>query len=240
MNRELRRILSLFALSCFTALLPLSPARSGPMLEKAMREARELAESQRQQIFAGKAPDKESGFLHVFYNNLKPFGFCYAFILQGDWAVNTRSGSGYVTDAGESWVETTIMTRGELEAEKGETIEEKAVQILEKGYEKWLKTIGRPTDFLIYKHWLDGSDHQVLTWSFTEQSIPQPGQLTFSSPVHYLIAVPNDQILNVMVGASSRYHADEIARIFLGSLRITQNPECYFPMIRAIYEVLEK
>jgi hypothetical protein len=244
MTRELSRIFSILGLSLWAVILPLSPARSGPLVERLMEEARKAAQSRKQLVFTLLDANRKSHGLLVVHNNLKPFGFCFWIGLQGEWYANETGGAHYVTDSGASSVAFTVLKAEELEAAEGADNYEKAVFILEAEYARLRASLGLSGDSATSRAWLDGVEQKVLTWRLLQKDISAHGnpydRFTMQTASHYLMAVPGGQMLNVTVIASSRNREDAMARQFLDSFRTTQDPECFFPALPPLLESLEK
>ncbi|KEF43205.1 MAG: hypothetical protein ER33_00220 [Cyanobium sp. CACIAM 14] len=241
MALDLRRILSFFALSSFTTLLPLSPARSGPLVDQILRDARRIAENQQDLILEVVDPNTRGVALMVFHNSLQPVGFCYTFILNGDWQANqTEDTVVFTTDSGAASAGFSFMTGQELEGVEGATSYERAATMLDRGYAAGLEKWGLTATIPSARTWLEPTARRVLIWRLRQQPPAAPDRNRLRIPTHYLMPAPNGHMLNLMVGASNRHREEEIARSFLDSFRTTQDPECFFPAVRTIFERLEK
>lgn len=213
------------------------PADSKPVtaIDAAIQDARAAAESQG--LFLIKTQSKKIGQpnqIYVFYNNLRPFGFCYALFLRGDWEPGVdQQGAYFLADSRQSFLSFSILSDQELKAERGRDSFEKAASLLarenaairdQNAPSKTMSSTGR---------WLAHPKGKVLVWRARLDDNRLDDDTSIFIPAHYLFPLSGMNMLGVRVNSTlGVYREDEIARQLIDSFETTQDPECFFPFLR--------
>lgn len=219
-------LLSLFALT--------GQFRSGVAARTAMQDVREAAKNQQLTILELRDKSGITNAIFVSYNNLQPLGFCYSFLLKGNWeTIEDRLGTRFLADSRKSSLSFSVISRKELTAESDGGNFEGAASLLEREYTETRGIIDPKVSLSSSRQWLSSADQKVLIWRAKLDGNQVGDHRRITIPAHYLFPVPGGQMLNLRIGSSLGVdREDAIARGFIEHFVTTENPECFFPALR--------
>lgn len=203
--------------------------QSSPTIE----DVRKAAINQQTVLLRLEAPDKTRQLIFGSYNNLRPFGFCFAFILNGDWTEEEdQLGVMFVTDSRRSTLGFTIISSNELSSETGDNNFEKAAALLERAYTKMRESHAPSRKYLVSKQWLNIAERKTLLLRMQLDDNNFGDLFKVRIPAHYLTSAPGGQILNVKVNTTLGADREkDIAQELISGFVTTQNPECFLPVL---------